>query len=94
MEPSLALRVGYYASYPRAMAARPSKPAKRDKKLSAPANDDELDEFAAACREAEIEPADTLRKLAHALALHVKRHKSVVFPIRISRDPAGEHDPS
>lgn len=74
------------------MAARPGHPAKRTKKLSAPANEEELAAYAKACRIADIEPADTLRKLASALVAHVAKHKSVVFPIQLSREPRSNED--
>jgi hypothetical protein len=63
--------------------ARDAEPTKRDKKLSANANQAEVDEFQRACDEADVEPSDTLRKLAKALVLHVRKFGFVSFPIRI-----------
>ena len=66
------------------MASRLDKNAKRTKKLSAPANEFELSEYHEACEKVKIEPADTLRKLAEAVAAHVKEHGSITFPIRFA----------
>ena len=62
--------------------------AKRLKKLSAPANDEEIWEYTEACAAVEVEPADTLRKLARAFAHHVREHGYIVHPIRFAPPPA------
>jgi hypothetical protein len=56
---------------------------KRTKKLSANASQDEIDAYYAACDRADVEPSDTLRKLAKALVVHVGKHGRISFPIRI-----------
>lgn len=63
------------------MAARDYE--KRNKKLSANASQDEIDAYYEACRRADIEPSDTLRKLAKALVVHVGKHGRISFPIRL-----------
>jgi hypothetical protein len=75
------------------MAARPRNPAKRLKKLSAPANDDEILEFTAACARAEVEPADTLRSLARAFALHVQEYGYITKPLRLASPPRDTKPP-
>jgi hypothetical protein len=57
---------------------------KRTKKLSAPANETELTQYYDACKTANIEPADTLRKLAAGLVVHVAEHRSFTFPVRFA----------
>lgn len=69
------------------MTVRHRSVAKRLKKLSAPANEEEIAEYATACAKVEVEPADTLRKLARAFAAHVRDHGCIVYPIRFSEPP-------
>lgn len=59
-------------------------PPKRMKKLSANATEGEVTEFIEACKIVEDEPADTLRKLTRAFALHVKKHGQITHPIRFA----------
>ena len=59
------------------------KITKRTTKLSAPANDSELERFRAACAKVKVEPADTLRRLAEAFAQHVEEHETITVPIRL-----------
>ena len=74
------------------MAARQAKNPKRTKKLSAPANESELSDYYEACTKANIEPADTLRKLAAALAVHVEKHGEFTFPIRFASSQKKSQD--
>lgn len=67
--------------------ARAKNPEKRTKRLSAPANEDELKDYYTACEEVNAEPADTLRKLARAFGEYVKEHGFVVQPLRLSGPP-------
>ncbi len=64
------------------MAAKSRPVPKRDHKLSANVNAEELKAYYQACEAAEIEASDTLRKLANALVLHVREHGGVSFPLR------------
>lgn len=66
---------------------RAPNPDKRTKRLSAPANQDELDAYYAACKTVRLEPADTLRKLAEAFADHVKEYGFVVHPMKFAPPP-------
>lgn len=70
----------------------PSASAKRTKKLSAPANEAELLQFYSACEKVQMEPADTLRKLARAFAETAEKNGYIVQPMRIcaKRGPAGD----
>ena len=61
----------------------PQQPAKRIKRLVAPANESELAAFVAACKRAEMEPADTLRKLAAAYVREVRERGLIVQPMRL-----------
>ena len=60
-----------------------SEQLKRTAKLSAPVNDAELARFRAACAKVGVEPADTIRRLAKAFALHVEEHETLTVPIRL-----------
>ena len=56
-------------------------------KLSAPANQAEIEQFQGACKQVDAAPADTLRKLAKAFAEHVQEHGYFVMPIRFAPPP-------
>ncbi len=60
------------------------------KKLSAPAHEDEVRQFLDACKKVEDEPAETLRKLARAFAIHVEKHGQIVHPIRFTQPKQGK----
>lgn len=66
------------------MGRSPNK-FKRTKKLSAPANEQELSAYSAACQKVKMEPADTLRKLAEAFVEHVNEHGHVTQPIKLAK---------
>lgn len=69
------------------MSARQRNPTKRTKKLSAPAHDDEVKEFYAACRQVKLVPATTLREIAKAFVEHVNEHGQIMTPIRFAGSP-------
>lgn len=66
---------------------RAKNPDKRTKRLSAPANQDELDQYTDACRLVKAEPADTLRKLAAAFSEYVKEHGFFAQPLKLADPP-------
>jgi hypothetical protein len=57
--------------------------AKKSKKLSANASEEEIAAFQDACDKVELPPSDALRDLARAFVLHVEKNKEVVKPMRL-----------
>ena len=72
----------FYA--PTSAVGQSGDPSKRLKKLSAPANEKELQAFQAACERAELPCAEVLRRLANAFVVHMEEKGRVVFPLRIT----------
>jgi hypothetical protein len=64
--------------------ARPKSAHKRTTRITTPASEMEASEWEEACRLAEVEPSDTLRKLIRAFCVCVKEHGRVVFPLRLA----------
>jgi hypothetical protein len=72
-----------------AKGGRPKSIHKRSERLNTSATPQEAANYEEACRAVDVEPADTLRKLASAFVEHVKEHKSITFPIRFQSPTKG-----
>lgn len=64
--------------------ARPRSLNKRMKRLAAPANEQEVKDFDDACRKVDMQPPETLRKLAKAFKEHVDEFGFVVLPLKFT----------
>lgn len=71
---------------------RPRSNEKRTARLVAPASDREVREYVAACAKLQVEPADTLRKLARALIFQAEEHGWIVQPLKIAPPPLREEE--
>lgn len=70
--------------------ARQRSAHRRDTRLVAPASEQELRRYIAACAKLKMEPADTLRKLADAFIVHADEHGYIVQPLKFAPPPCRE----